>query len=82
MSKNRIFDVTIRSNNAETIAAGSKRRTLSTGRRLNPWHLFGWVRKKLKSTPNRDFYSQSEKEKHHHAKMAQRVANHHHGFKF
>jgi hypothetical protein len=82
MSKNHTLEITTPSSSLDYVPSSNKRRVIAVRRRMNPWHWFGWLRKTLKSRPNREFYSQAEKRQHQHVKMAQRAANHHHGFKF
>lgn len=82
MSKNHTIEMGTPSSSLEHVSSSNKRRVISVRRRMNPWHWFGWLRRTLKSRPNREFYSQSEKRQHQYVKMAQRAANHHHGFKF
>ena len=82
MNKNTALEISTPSSSIEKVTSSHKRRVIAARRRMNPWHWFGWLRRTLKSRPNREFYSQSEKRQHQHVRMAQRAANHHHGFKF
>jgi hypothetical protein len=83
MNKNSTLDTQVSSTTIDSpIQKVRGRRLLSSRRRVSPWHWFGWLRRKLVNRTDRDFYSLAEKRKHQYAKMAQRAANHHHGFKF
>lgn len=83
MNKNSTLDPQMSSTKIDSHMTPARgRRLLSSRRRISPWHWFGWLRRKLVKRSDRDFYSMAEKRKHQYAKMAQRAANHHHGFKF
>jgi len=81
MNKNNALEISTPSSSIEKVTS-HKRRVIAARRRMNPWHWFGWLRRTLKSRPNREFYSQSETRQHQHVRMAPRAAHHHHGFKF
>lgn len=82
MNQNNTIDIRNTNPSAEQINPLNRPKTRAVKRRLNPWHLLGWLRKQMKSRPNRQFHSRAEKLHHQYDRMAQRAATHHHGFKF
>lgn len=82
MNKDRSLNLHINTNSLEQPLHPIESASSAPKRRINPWHLLGWLRKRINRRPNREFYSLAEKRKHQHARLAQRVANQHHGFKF
>ena len=82
MSKNQTLEIGTSSPSMGSVNLADRRYPRTIRRRLNPWHLLGWLRRTLKNHTNREFYSHAEKRRHQHAKMAQRASTHYHGFKF
>ena len=82
MNKHRSLNLSIDTSSLEHPLDTAEAGKTASKRRTNPWHWLGWLRKKMNRRANREFYSLAEKQNHQHARLAQRVANHHHGFKF